>query len=66
MKYFLFKNSFYETTSPSMIVEVKGKIYIRLKRIEFGAYEMVYFGTTNTIKIRIFPPIALKKSNDTG
>ena len=61
----LWENIIYETMRPSMIVEEKGKIYMGLKMIEFGAYAMVYVGTKNTMKIRSVSEIALKASNDT-
>ena len=48
-----------------MIVKVKVKIYMGLKRIIFGTYEMVYVGTKNTMKIRSVPEITLKASNKT-
>ena len=48
-----------------MIVKGKGKIYMELKCIEFGAYALVYVGKTNTMKIRSVPEIELKESNET-
>ena len=36
-----------------------------LKRIEFGAYVMVYVGTKNTMKINRVPEITLDGSNET-
>ena len=36
------------------------------KMIAFGSYDMVQIGTTNTMKIRCVPDIALKASNGYG
>ena len=47
-------------------MEVKGKIDMGLKSIEFGAYAMVYVGTTNNMKIRSDQEIALKASHETA
>ena len=49
-----------------MILEGKGKIYMGLKRIEFGAYEMIYVRAKNNMKIRSVPEIVLKASNENG
>ena len=48
-----------------MIVKGRWKIYMGLKRIEFGAYAMVYVGTKNTMKINRVPEITLDGSNET-
>ena len=36
------------------------------KRIEFGAYAMVYVGTHNNMKKRSVPAVVLKVSNEDG
>ena len=46
---------------PAMLVEVKQKLDFGKKRIEFGAYAMVYVGTHNNMKKRSVPEIALKR-----
>ena len=50
--------------SPGMIVERKQKLDMNQNRIEFGAYALVYLGTSNTMKKRSIPAIALKASNN--
>ena len=55
-----------DTMSPSMIVEGKANPDLSHKRITFGSYAMVYIGTTNTMKRRSVPAIALNESNDRG
>ena len=49
-----------------MIVEGKQKLYLSKKRLEFGAYALVYVGTSNNMKSRGVPAIALKASNEAG
>ena len=46
-----------------MLVEGKQKLDFGKKRIEFGAYAMVYLGTKGNMKKRIVPAIALKSSH---
>ena len=60
LNYFPSKNRVSDTMIPSMIVEVKVKIYMRLKIIEFGLYAMVYLRNKNTIKRRSVAEIMLK------
>ena len=50
-----------------MIVSGKVKIYVGIKRIEFGAFAMVYdyFGMKNTTETRSILYIALNASNET-
>ena len=51
------------TLSPSNIVLGKGKPDIKDKKIHFGTYIMVYTQTTNDMKIKSVPGIALGASN---
>jgi hypothetical protein len=37
---------------------------MKFKQISFGSYAMVYIGTTNTMKRRSVPSIALNESNE--
>ena len=55
-----------DTMGPSMIVEGKANPDLSHKRITFGSYAMVYIGTTNTMKRRSVPAVALNESNDRG
>jgi hypothetical protein len=57
-------NGICDTMSPSMIVLGKGLPDMKHKRISFGSYAMVYIGTTNTMKRRSVPSIALNESNE--
>ena len=41
-------------------------MYMVQKKIAFGSCVMVHIGTTNTMKNRCVPKIALKASNDYG
>ena len=50
LNYFPSNIRIYETMIPSMILKDKGRIYMGLKRIEFGMYEMVYVRAINTMK----------------
>jgi hypothetical protein len=59
-------NGVSQTLSPNTIVLGKGKPDFNKPRIAFGAYAMVYIGTTNTMKSRAIPGIALNASNDRG
>ena len=47
---FLSKNAIPDTMVPAMLVEGKQKLDLGKKRIEFGAYAMLYVGTHNNIK----------------
>ena len=49
-----------------MLVEGRQKIDLGQKLIEFEAYALVYVGTSNDMKKRSVPSIALKSSNDVG
>ena len=49
-----------------MLVEGRQKLDLGQKRIEFGAYALVYVGKSNDMKKRSVPSIALKSSNDVG
>ena len=54
------------TLSPSAIVVGRPNLDMNQPMIEFGAYAAVHNGTTNTMKGRITPAIALNRSNDKG
>ena len=54
------------TLSPSTIVTGRGKPDFSKKHIAFGSYAMVTDGTTNSMKSRTLPAIALKPSNEHG
>ena len=60
LNYCLSNSIISEKIISSIIVEGKCKIDMGLKRIEFGAYAMVYVGATNTMKRRIVPALVLK------
>ena len=51
---------------PAMLVEGKHKLDFGKKRIEFGAYAMIYLRTKGNTKKRSVPEIALKASNEEG
>ena len=55
-----------KTLSPSTIVIGRPNLDMNQPLIEFGAYAAVHNGTTNTMKGRITPAIALNRSNDKG
>ena len=55
-----------KTISPSTIVEGKPKPNMNNKHIVFGSYAIAYTGTTNNMRARGVPSIALKSSNDSG
>ena len=63
---FSFKDRNKKKLSPATIVEGKEKLNMGVKRIPFGAYSMVCTGTSNIMKIRSVPGIALKPSNNDG
>ena len=52
--------------SSSTIVEERPKLEMGQKNIAFCSYAMVHNGTTNTMKSRCVPDIALKPSRDYG
>ena len=60
------KNAVSTTISPATIVEGKPKLDFKRKMIPFGAYALVYTGTTNNNKPRAVPAIALRMSNNAG
>ena len=60
------KNAVSSTISPATIVEGKPKLDLKRKMIPFGAYALVYTGTTNDNKPRAVPAIALRMSNTAG
>ena len=66
LNFFPSKNAISDTMGPAMLVEVKHKLDFGKKRIEFGAYAMVYVGTHNNTKKRSVPAIVLKASNEEG
>ena len=59
-------NGISSTMSPAAIVIGKHNPDMSRKRINFGAYAMVHIGTTNTMKRRSVPSIALRESNENG
>ena len=60
------KHGISRTLSPSTIVEGKPKFDFSRAMITFGSYAMVYTGTTNSMKQRSVPAIALRRSNSAG
>ena len=60
------KGSISDTLSPSTIVEGKPKLDLSKDIIVFGAYALVYTDTTNDMKSRAVPAIALRRSNNAG
>ena len=60
------KNGISRTLSPTTIVEGKSKFDLIRAMIPFGLYALVYEVTTNTMKPRSVPAIALKRSNNVG
>ena len=52
--------------SPATIVTGQPKPDMSKKRISFGSYTMAYTSTTNTMKSRSVPAIALSESNKIG
>ena len=63
---FPFKNSISSTISPATIVEGVPKPDFSHKRIAFGSYAIVWIRTTNDMKRRAVPAIALNQSNRQG
>ena len=58
---------FYLTISQIITKPCVWPVFLGVKRIPFGAYDMVYIGTSNSMKIRSVPDVALKPSkNDSG
>ena len=60
------KNSISDTISPATIVEGKPKLDFSKPKISFGSYALVYTQTTNDMKTRAVPGIALRASNSAG
>ena len=60
------KTGISSTLSPATIVEGKPKPDLSKEMITFGSYALVYESTTNTMKPRSVPAIALKRSNNAG
>ena len=60
------KTSISETISPATIVEGKPKLDLSKPKIYFGSYALVYTNTSNDIKTRDVPGIALRSSNSAG
>ena len=60
------KNSITTTISPATIVEGKPKIDFKRDMLAFGAYALVYTGTSSNNKPRAVPAIALNMSNNAG
>ena len=58
-------NKVYQT-SPTTIVEGKPKLDLKRKMITFGTYALVYMTTSNNMKSRAVPGIALRRSNSAG
>ena len=50
LNFFTSKNAISDTMGPAILVEGKHKLDFGKKRIEFGAYAMVYIGTHNNMK----------------
>ena len=60
------KDGVSQTMSPSMIVTGAQMPDYNIKKIVFGSYAQVHLGTTNTMKHRSVPAIALRSSNESG
>ena len=60
------KNGISTTMSPATIVLGQEKPDITVRRIPFGAYAMAYTQTSNDMKTRAVPGIALAESNKKG
>ena len=52
--------------SPARLVSGDGKPNYKMRRVEFGAYAMVYVGTSNNMESRAVPCIAMDESNIFG
>ena len=52
--------------SLAMIVEGRPKLDLSKKEVVFGTYVLAYAGTTNTMKKRATPVIAIRISDNTG
>ena len=60
------KNGVSKSMSPATIVLGSPKPNMKYKRIVFGSYAMAYAGTSNKMKSRSIPAIALNPSNEHG
>jgi hypothetical protein len=60
------KDGISSTLSPAAIVEGREKEDFNKPRISHGSYAMVHKGTTNTMKRRSVPALALQHSNNRG
>ena len=66
MNAFPSKQGISDTLSPSTIVEGKSKLDLKRKIITFGTYALIYTTTSNNMKSRAVPGIALRRSNSAG
>ena len=66
MNAFPSKQGISDTLSPSTIVEGKPKLDLKSKMITFGTYALIYVKTSNNMKSRAVPGIALRRSNSAG
>ena len=57
------KNGISDTLSPANITQGLPNPNLNHKRIVFGSYAMVFIGSTNTMKRRSVPAIAINSSN---
>ena len=62
-KMFPSSNSIDDKYSPANIVDGSSNSDYNKKRLPFGAYAMVYFGTKNTMAQRAVPSIALYEAS---
>ena len=66
MNAFPSKQGISDTLSPTTIVEGNPKLDLKRKIITFGTYALVYTTTSNNMKSRAVPGIALRRSNSAG
>ena len=52
-----------KTLSPDTILDGRHKMYMSQKIINIGSFAYIHFETTNTMKSRSVPAIALRQSN---
>ena len=60
------KNGVSQTMSPATIVLGHAKPNMKTKRIPFGSYAMCYTQTSNDMKTRAVPGVALSEANEKG
>ena len=60
------KNGLSTTLSPAALVLGHGKPDMKIKRIAFGGYALCYTQTSNNMKSRSVPGIALSEANEKG